>query len=193
MIIMNKNIKKANLNLVIQIFLFLILVVIDQVTKKLAIAYLLGHEDVKIIGDSVVLHYLQNYGAAFGILQNKPWAFFVLTTVVFIILVMLIIFIHLSLKKYCRTCTDKYRSTTFSNMIFINYIFTVLAAGAVGNLIDRIAYGYVVDFIYFKFIDFPIFNIADICVTSSAFTLVIFFIFFYKEDKNFQLFLKKNK
>ncbi len=192
MIIMNKYIKKANLHLIIQFFLFLLLVGLDQITKRLAVSYLIGHEDVKIIGDSVVLHYLQNYGAAFGILQNKQWTFFVLTTVVFIILVMLIIFIHLSLKKYCRTCGDKYKSTTFSNMIFINYIFTVLAAGAIGNLIDRIAYGYVVDFIYFKFIDFPIFNIADICVTLSAFTLVIFFIFFYKEDKNFHLFFKKN-
>ena len=76
-------------------------------------------------------------------------------------------------------------------MIFINYIFSVLAAGAIGNLIDRIAYGYVVDFIYFKFIDFPVFNIADICVTLSAFVLVVFFIFFYKEDKNFHLFFKK--
>ena len=188
---MNKNLKRTDTHLIIQIVLFFVLIAIDQLTKNLAVTYLCGHDDVKVIGDSVVLHYLQNYGAAFGIFQNKQWFFFVLTAIVFIFLVLLVITIYLSIKKYCRTCGDKYRSATFSNMIFINYIFSVLAAGAIGNLIDRISYGYVVDFIYFKFIDFPVFNIADICVTLSAFVLVIFFIFFYKEDKNFHLFFKK--
>ncbi len=188
---MNEYKKKINFHIVIQIILFFALICLDQLTKHFAVTCLNGHDDIKIIGDSVVLHYLQNYGAAFGIFQNKQWFFYVLTAVVFVFLVALVITIYLSLKKYCRTYGDKYRPTTFSNMIFINYIFSVLAAGAIGNLIDRIAYGYVVDFIYFKFIDFPVFNIADICVTLSAFVLVVFFIFFYKEDKNFHLFFKK--
>ena len=70
---------------------------------------------------------------------------------------------------------------------FLNYILVFLAAGAVGNLIDRIAHTYVVDFIYFKLINFPIFNFADICVSLSAVILVVFFIFVFKEDPEFVL------
>ena len=55
-------------------------------------------------------------------------------------------------------------------------------AGAIGNLIDRISLKYVVDFIYFELIDFPIFNIADCYLTVSSFLLIILAIFYYKEN-----------
>ena len=67
----------------------------------------------------------------------------------------------------------------------------ILAAGAIGNLIDRIRLHYVVDFIYISLINFPIFNFAYICVSVSAVLLVVFFIFIYKEDKNFAIFANK--
>ncbi|MBO4834677.1 MAG: signal peptidase II, partial [Lachnospiraceae bacterium] len=67
----------------------------------------------------------------------------------------------------------------------------ILAAGAIGNLIDRIAHTYVVDFIYFRLINFPIFNFADICVTLSAIFLIIFLVFIYKDDPEFTIFSKK--
>ena len=56
-----------------------------------------------------------------------------------------------------------------------------IASGAIGNLIDRIRYDYVVDFLYFSLIDFPIFNVADIYVTLSSIILVILLLFVYKE------------
>lgn len=56
-----------------------------------------------------------------------------------------------------------------------------IASGAVGNLIDRLRYDYVVDFLYFSLIDFPIFNVADIYVTVSSVFLVILLLFVYKE------------
>ena len=58
----------------------------------------------------------------------------------------------------------------------------MLAGGAIGNVIDRLYLGYVVDFFYFKLIDFPVFNVADIFVTVSMFLLIFLILFFYKED-----------
>ena len=57
-----------------------------------------------------------------------------------------------------------------------------IVAGAMGNIIDRIRNGFVVDFIYFSLIDFPVFNVADIYVTCSAIALIVLFLFIYKED-----------
>ncbi|OLA82392.1 MAG: hypothetical protein BHW44_11355 [Roseburia sp. 40_7] len=64
----------------------------------------------------------------------------------------------------------------------LQYTFGMLMAGAVGNLIDRVVNGSVVDFICFEFIDFPIFNVADIYVTTAAVLLILLFIFYYKEE-----------
>ena len=64
----------------------------------------------------------------------------------------------------------------------LQYIFGMLMAGAVGNLIDRVVNGSVVDFICFEFIDFPIFNVADCYVTVSVALLIILILFVYKED-----------
>ena len=71
----------------------------------------------------------------------------------------------------------------------------LIAAGAIGNLIDRVRLGYVVDFFYFSLINFPVFNVADIYVTVSSFYLVILLLFVYKEsDLEFLAFkTKKNK
>ena len=57
-----------------------------------------------------------------------------------------------------------------------------VAAGAAGNVIDRLRLGYVVDFIYFKPIDFPVFNFADICITGAAALIIFLFLFVYKES-----------
>jgi len=67
-----------------------------------------------------------------------------------------------------------------------------LFAGGIGNLIDRIGLRYVRDFVYFKIIDFPVFNIADVCVTCAVCLLVILVIFVYRE-KDYEMFKKKKK
>ena len=58
----------------------------------------------------------------------------------------------------------------------------LIAGGAIGNSIDRMRLGYVIDFFYFKLIDFPVFNVADIFVTVSVVLLIFFILFFYKEE-----------
>ena len=73
----------------------------------------------------------------------------------------------------------------------LEFLLVLIASGAVGNLIDRVKLSYVVDFFYFKLIDFPIFNVADIYVSVSCVLLAVFLVFFYKE-KDFE-FLKREK
>ena len=76
----------------------------------------------------------------------------------------------------------------------MHILLVMLASGATGNLIDRVSHDYVVDFIYFVLINFPIFNVADIYVTVSTFLFVILFIFYYKEnDFDFLSFKQKEK
>lgn len=75
----------------------------------------------------------------------------------------------------------------------LNYVFATLMAGAVGNLIDRVLHQYVIDFIYFKLINFPIFNVADIYVTVSCFIIIVMCAFIISEDDfNNIISLKRN-
>lgn len=174
-----------------QIILFLILILIDQLTKHWAVLKLKDHASIPLIKNVLELRYLENNGAAFGFLQNKQWLFFVITAIVLIVIVYIWIRIIKQSKKYLQLDPEKIKKKTFSDRICLNYLLVILAAGAIGNLIDRLAHTYVVDFIYFRLINFPIFNFADICVTLSAIFLVIFLIFIYKDDPEFVLLSKK--
>lgn len=178
---------------IIQILWFLFLIAIDQLSKSWALHNLKGQPDIPVIPDVFVFHYLENTGAAFGIFQDRAWLFFVLTGVILAILAVFYVRIQIRLKQYPHNAGDDYRQKTVSHMIFFGYILMALAAGAVGNLIDRIVYGYVVDFLDFRLIHFPVFNFADICVTISCIIIVIFFLFIYKDDDNFRIFRFGNR
>ena len=75
----------------------------------------------------------------------------------------------------------------------LNILLVIFTAGAIGNLIDRMVNNYVVDFCYFKLINFPIFNVADIYVTVAAFFFIILGLFYYKEEDYELIFPDKNK
>lgn len=182
--------KKLTLSIVIQIALFLLLIFIDQLTKYLCILHLKGQDAISVIDGVLELRYLENSGAAFSLFQNRQWLFYIITAVVLILVFWLWGRVVNSLRNYALVSED-FRPKTVKNGIFLNYILIILAAGAIGNLIDRIRFQYVVDFIYIRLIDFPIFNFADICVSVSAVLLVIFFLFIYKEDPAFPLLSKK--
>ncbi len=193
---MDKYIKKRNLHTVLQIVLFLVLVAIDRITKIIAVNNLMGKEPVPVIKDIIEFKYLENSGAAFGSLENAFWLFYVLTVVVFIIILFIWIKLNKELKKYAGLNESNpafFKVKTFNDIEYLGYLLAALAAGAIGNFIDRISTQYVVDFIYFKFINFPVFNFADICVTVSVVLICILLLFTYKEDKNFKLFAKKKK
>ena len=148
---------------------FLLLICIDQWTKFLAVDRLKGQSDLPLISGVLELKYLENKGAAFGILQNQQWLFILLCSV--FLLAAVYFYIRLPLER---------RYWLFRLMVVL------LAAGAVGNLIDRAAQGYVVDFIYFSLINFPIFNFADCCVvTGGILMLVDVLIVYLDEDYQF--------
>ena len=77
--------------------------------------------------------------------------------------------------------------------VYIDYILIFFIAGAIGNFIDRVTNQYVIDFLYFKLINFPIFNVADIYVTCAAFAMFILGIFYYKEEDFEIIFPSKKK
>ncbi|MBO4934660.1 MAG: signal peptidase II [Clostridia bacterium] len=140
------------------------LVATDQITKALAVAYLKPVTTVPIIRDVLHLTYRENTGAAFSILNGFRWGFVILAVIVCGI----VIYINVSRK-------------IDSKLFYASSILVV--AGAIGNVIDRIATGAVVDFIDFRLIDFPVFNFADICLTVGVAMLFIYFLFFYGKEK----------
>jgi len=168
----NKRFIRLHLAMIISLVFFIAL---DQLTKLWAIKYLMpiGKNSIDIFPGVLELRYLENKGAAFGILQNQQWIFLVLT--VLLIIAMVYIYFKMPFEK-------KYW--------LLRWTMLILMAGAIGNAIDRIRFQYVVDFIYFSLINFPIFNVADIYVTCSIFVLVISFLFFYKEE-DLEIFKKK--
>ncbi len=141
-----------------------LLILLDQLTKFFARRNLRLSGEVPVIRGVLSLLYVENRGAAFGILQNSQW-FFIVTALVIIICAFAVLFLLTPSEKFfpIRVC------------------LITLIAGALGNLIDRIVFGYVTDFIYFSLIDFPVFNLADICVTCSIALIVILTLFYYKD------------
>lgn len=146
----------------------ILLTFLDQYTKYLAIDRLKDHNPIILINHILEFRYLENKGMAFGLFSGRI-PFFVFICIVFFILA-IYFFVRIPKTKF---------------YIPVILVEIVLTAGAAGNFIDRIWRGYVVDFIYFKLIDFPIFNVADIYVVLSCIVLVILIIFKY-EDKDFK-------
>ncbi len=144
---------------------FLLLVAGDQVTKQLAWNYLGKGTTFPLLPGVFELRYLQNYGAAFGVLQQQRIPLLLLTGLVLAFLVYV----------YSRLPGDAYYRP-------LRIMCVILCAGAVGNMIDRIWHGYVIDFLYFKWIDFPIFNVADCYVVVSAILTALLILFYYKEE-----------
>lgn len=165
---MNKKIVKTNLIFAI---LFIVFIAIDRITKKFATNYLM-EGDIDLIPDILSLHYLENRGAAWGIFPNALWLFLIITVLVVGIMVYL----------YARIPFEKH-------YLYLRFTIIMLTSGAIGNFIDRAIWHYVVDFIYFKWINFPVFNVADIWVCISAVLLIHCLLFVYKDE---EIIWKKN-
>nr|WP_297708987.1 signal peptidase II [uncultured Butyrivibrio sp.] len=174
---MEKMSKKKKIFLIVDFVLIALLIFLDQFTKKLAVDYLQDKPAFNIINGVLELNFLKNSGAAFGLLQNQK-VFFVLVASLILIIIAYVLFRLPDDKKY--------------NVMHILLVF--IASGAAGNMIDRIKNDYVVDFIYFVLINFPIFNVADIYVTVATIVFVILFLFYYKEnDFDFLSFRQQKK
>lgn len=131
--------------------------VIDRITKIWALNRLTEGRDIVIIKNLFSFSYLENRGAAFGIFQNKVLLLSIVTSVVILGMIYYLV---------------KYRPVSK----LLRYSLALIISGAIGNLIDRYAYKYVVDFILLHYKDvyyFPTFNVADMMVVSGTFLLAI--------------------
>ncbi len=137
----------------VSVIVVAVLTVIDQLTKYVAV------NTVKINGPKEFLfglfqfRYVENTGAAFSSFSDNTILLTVLTVIILCICLILLL------------------SRKFKNM-FINICLMLVISGGLGNVIDRILYGFVVDFIEPLFIDFAVFNFADCCITVGAFMLI---------------------
>ena len=134
-----------------------ILIFLDQFTKYLAVQHL---------KDQMPVVLWKNVLEAFGIFQGKQWPLIIFTMIVLI----LIIYFYLM-----RIPAEKHFG-------LLNGIAILFFAGAIGNFIDRVTQRYVVDFFYFRLINFPVFNVADIYVTVAAVLLILCLLFYKEED-----------
>ncbi|MBO5023425.1 MAG: signal peptidase II [Clostridia bacterium] len=147
-------------------------VVLDQITKLIAIACLDVGESVKFIPGIINFTHIKNDGAAFGMLDNARWVFLIISAAAIIGLPFLLY---------------KYRKVHF----LFGFSLSLIIGGAIGNMIDRLfaPNGFVTDFIELAFMDFAIFNVADIFVCVGAFLMFIYLAFLDKtifppNDKN---------
>lgn len=147
------------------ILLLVMLIFFDQLAKHFAVVYLKDQMPVKLIDGVFELNYLENRGAAFGMLQDQKFFF------IFIAVIILAVIVYVLVK-----------TPNQPQYIKLHIALVFIASGAIGNMIDRLKLDYVVDFLYFSLINFPIFNVADIYVTLSALYLVILLLFVYKES-----------
>ncbi len=135
-----------------------LLVGIDQLIKLWASQTLAAVGNISVIEGVFEFSYVENRGAAFGILQDQRWIFIVLTIAVVIAAIWLLF-------------SGRAKSWLVRTPIIL------ALAGGVGNLIDRIWHGYVVDMFYFKLIDFAVFNFADVCVVVGCIWLILSILF----------------
>lgn len=143
----------------------LLLTFLDQYTKLLAQSRLSGHPSVILINGVLELKYLENTGIAFGLFAGKK-TFFLIVCILFFMLG-IYLFIRIPKKRYY--------------LPLLGILFLMLS-GALGNFIDRAWRGYVVDFIYFSLIDFPIFNLADVYVVCGSILLVLLVCLKYSDE-----------
>ena len=159
---MKKNVMNFILSLAVSAALF----VLDLLSKIWAVNTLKGQEDIVLIKGVFSLHYLENRGMAFGLMQNQQLFFYIITGII-LAAGLYILFKTPGVKRYA----------------LIRICLVLIMAGAVGNLVDRVSKRYVVDFLYFSLIDFPVFNVADSYVTVGCILALILMIFVYKDEE----------
>lgn len=135
-----------------------VLVIIDQIIKYFVSAYLQPVGSLSVIDNLFSLTYVENKGVAFGMFSDMRWVFVAFTSV------LLAIIIFYMFKKRPKGK-------------FFYICAALIIGGGIGNLIDRIFYGYVIDYLSLSFFP-PVCNFADYCITAGTIMLVIYLLFF---------------
>lgn len=145
--------------------IYILIIAVGLILDRLSKIYAINNFIENPIKSPIInFTYLENRGAAFGILQDRR-IFFLLITVGIVIYL-----IYYFVKNYK------------NNPLILNIALSFIISGALGNFYDRAFNGYVVDFIEFAFINFPIFNIADILVTIGCGLAIIYILFIHEEN-----------
>ena len=143
----------------------ILIVALDQLAKYLVLTKIDPMEVIHVIPGLFDFVYVKNTGAAFSILSESTWLLSIISVL------------------FCVGVIG-YWFYKKPDHILMKISLTLLFAGAFGNAIDRIARGYVIDFIETVFIDFPLFNVADIAISCGAVIMAIYIIFFDKDEKD---------
>ena len=143
-----------------------LLTALDQFTKYIVLSSFQLYESKPVIDGVFAFTYIQNRGMAWGMFQDKIPVFLIFTSIILIICFRIM---------YNVVNVKRYR--------LVKYVLILLISGALGNLIDRVSLGYVVDFLHFELIDFPVFNVADIYVVVSMFSAIILLMFVYSNKE----------
>lgn len=163
--------RKTILTIIVEVLLILVFVSVDLLTKTFIYEPIdAGAPDIVLINNILKFTAVQNTGASFGIFKGNA---IILAIVSLIIIIVVFIIQMFSLTKL--------KDKTF------RFGLILIVAGGIGNIVDRFLLGHVRDFIYFELIDFPVFNIADSCLTIGCVLIIIYVIIYYVKD------CKKNK
>ena len=138
------------------------IVAVDQLTKYLAAAHLVGRT-ITLIPGWLQLHYITNDGMALSLLRGARWLFVVMTAVY------LAVVVYVLVKKWFKKTPEL-------------WCIAAITGGAIGNFIDRLLLGYVTDMFAATFLNFPVFNVADIAVVVGGILLCIHVILFMKDE-----------
>lgn len=137
------------------ILITLITLIIDQASKHLVHFNMIEYESIPIIKDFFSITFMKNRGVAFSILEGNVPLIILITSIIIILII-----------KYIKNTNPKSIEKIF---------YSLIIGGSIGNLIDRIVYGYVIDFFDFNLFgyNYPVFNIADISIVIGIFSLII--------------------
>ena len=149
-------------------FLFYILfvvfiVVIDQITKYLTVLYIPAIGVQTFIPGLLQITYVQNTGAAFSSFEGQQWLF----ALIFLIFTVLIVY--------------EYKKKPMGFTTFERWCIAAIYGGGLGNMIDRVRLGYVVDMIETTFMEFPVFNVADCFITCGCVLLMVSLLLVHKD------------
>lgn len=147
----------------LEFIIIVIIIFIDQISKYLTTSYLKPIGSITILKNVFNLTYVENRGAAFGMLQNQRWLFIVLTIII-------------AIAVACYLILNRNES------LILRISLSMILGGAIGNLIDRIRLGYVVDMLHFSLIDFPVFNVADSFIVIGTILLGYYILFMAEKE-----------
>ena len=133
-------------------------VILDQLTKAIVVSQMALYEEVPFLPGLIRFYHTRNTGAAFSMFSDNRWVFMVFSVIAMIIMTYLLVKFH-------------------GRHWLLSVSLAAVLGGGIGNMIDRVLSGYVVDFLDFQFMKFAVFNVADIFVTCGSVALAVYILF----------------